>query len=87
MRNPRTIVGMVFHGLAKLLTLVIARSVLLLDRPKVTQLHVRNSTIEFRHITGIVAQECPADAAARGSNGKCRNKQRGDQSCLLTMEI
>ena len=28
-----------------------ARSVLLLDRPKVTRLYVRNSTIEFRHIT------------------------------------
>ena len=31
---------------------ILSRSVLLLDRSKVTRLHVRNSTIQFRHITG-----------------------------------
>ena len=57
-------------------------SVPLLDRPKVTRLLVRNSTIEFRHITPYRPRVHPPDwrkitsLAKRGNDGSFRRHRR-----------
>jgi len=60
-----------------MLTGLAARSESLLNRPKVTRLHVRNSTIEFRYPTGMANDSMllrPCSAPSRGEgypSGAC----------------